>query len=862
MRRALLCACALAAASCQLDDHGTRVFLSVSVQSQGDLSELSFSLWAPDGEVPRSTGTRSVGRTSRELDIDPVVVRLGPLPRARYVLSIVGAGPDGERFVGLRCYTLVASLDDTVLLVPLAAGDDEDGDGFSSDPLAACAEPGPRPCGASDYACDTAVGTDCDDSSPAVFPGAPWQCQNGIDEDCDGADEECGDLDGDGVEACPVGGSLGCDCDDADPRISPRAEDTCGDGIDQDCDGADACCDADGDGYTQCVDPVTSARTGDCIDTPDDCLRQVPPCDPTSIDAPSVNPGAPEVCFDGVDNDCNGMQDEVAACRGPDLDGDGVDVCGMERPGAPCEEARFDCDPGLSPTGRERCYPLGIDDDVDGMIDEGCPPGDADGDGQSAPRDCDDTDPLTYTHDAGDPVIERCGDGVAQSCIPGEDVSCPAPGDTDGDGFVEPPGCEGDASIRPDATDVCNGVDDDCDGVVDEVLDPTMSLGCVGGAPVDFATDLRHCGGCRVDCAEAHGAGADACVGGACVCRSDPSAAACTEGDRPTCCDDGCHDLANDVTSCGGCGLACGAGERCEAGRCVCGAIAASTIGEQACPEPGGGGVESNACCGGACRDVSADVANCGACGAVCGPNALCTDGACACDPAASRDDCNGDLGTDGDGCETDVRTSTTSCGGCGRICAPPRSTGVCSGGACMIASCNPGFSDCNSVAADGCETSLTTLTSCGSCGVTCARTAATATCSTGSCRIQACNAGRADCDGMDGNGCEVALVSLSSCGACGVSCGPGEACSGSGRCTCGSTSGAIGSGRACAGATTCCGSGCVNTSTDANHCGSCGMACRAGETCSGSTCRCDGGPACTGSEVCCPGIGCRPSTC
>ena len=85
---------------------------------------------------------------------------------------------------------------------------------------------------------------------------APERC-NGRDDDCDGlTDEGCGpdclDADGDGYGDGPD--CLGPDCDDADPARHPGARDPCGDGIDQDCDGADSVCLPDADAGADVLD--------------------------------------------------------------------------------------------------------------------------------------------------------------------------------------------------------------------------------------------------------------------------------------------------------------------------------------------------------------------------------------------------------------------------------------------------------------------------------------------------------------------------------------------------------------------------------------------------------------------------------
>ena len=112
------------------------------------------------------------------------------------------------------------------------------------------------------------------------------------------------DGDGDGTTTGELGGE---DCDDTDPDIGPGADEVC-DGIDNDCDGLidaedddildviEGHPDADGDGYGDDATTVLTCDLTDLSDVGGDC----------NDSDEAVNPGALEVCGDGLDNDCDG----------------------------------------------------------------------------------------------------------------------------------------------------------------------------------------------------------------------------------------------------------------------------------------------------------------------------------------------------------------------------------------------------------------------------------------------------------------------------------------------------------------------------------------------------------------------------
>jgi len=233
---------------------------------------------------------------------------------------------------------------------------DDDGDGYGDDALAACEAP-------KGYA---PYGGDCDDADPAYNPAAVEDdCADPNDYNCDGS-VGYDDADGDGFPACGAGG----DCDDGDPDINPDAEEVCdgaGGGLDNDCDGlidedaVDALrwyADADGDGY------------GDPTESQDACeapagespawVSDGSDCDDSdaALNRDDFDGDGYDTCGSGGLADCD---DADASATPEDADGDGVSGCDGD-----CDDG----DPERSPDEEEVCED-GVDQDCDG-VDGAC----------------------------------------------------------------------------------------------------------------------------------------------------------------------------------------------------------------------------------------------------------------------------------------------------------------------------------------------------------------------------------------------------------------------------------------------------------------------------------------------------------
>lgn len=212
------------------------------------------------------------------------------------------------------------------------------------------------------------------------------------------------------------------DCNDMDASINPSATEIPSNGIDEDCDGFDGIVDVDNDGYNNIVD---------CNDND-----------------PAINPGATEIC-DGIDNNCDGSIDESFTLYTYYLDADG-DGYGSNTSITSCSTTppanyvinNTDCDDNnasVHPSLTEICD--GLDNNCNGQIDEG----------------------LTITTYYLDSDLD--GYGVASTTLDTCATSAPT-------GYAALAGdCDdSNPNINPGVSELCDGIDNNCNGNADENL--------------------------------------------------------------------------------------------------------------------------------------------------------------------------------------------------------------------------------------------------------------------------------------------------------------------------------------------------------------------------------------------------------
>ncbi|MBI2060910.1 MAG: carboxypeptidase regulatory-like domain-containing protein [Nitrospirae bacterium] len=328
--------------------------------------------------------------------------------------------------------------------VEIPVGQDQDGDGFIEK-------------------------IDCDDRNSSVHPGAPEICDQ-TDNDCNGKVDDVPatmvfwkDQDGDGytdgtfLKGCPVGPgwtqtAKRGDCRDDLSVVTPGAVEIC-DGLDNNCDGQID----ENTGGGSC----NTTMAGTCSSGSLVCAKGTLAC------AQRLSPTA-ESC-DGLDNDCDGLIDENL----------GGQACNANKPGLcstgdmACKNGVMACIPRLAPTA-ESCD--GLDNDCDGTVDENCECID----GKSQP---------CYTGPAGSNSVGVCRAGT-QTCASGIWGVC--------------------AGQKLPAPEICDGVDNDCNGQADE---QTGGGSCSTGQPGVCAQGAMKCASGSLVCAPLALPSAERCDG-------------------------------------------------------------------------------------------------------------------------------------------------------------------------------------------------------------------------------------------------------------------------------------------------------------------------------------------------------------
>ena len=517
---------------------------------------------------------------------------------------------------------------------------------------------------------------------------------DGVDDDCDGSTDEGFSIvdwngisrvigDGCGVGACANGhvacaaGGASAVCDTA----GLSAPEVCN-GTDDDCDGQTDASDGDmlGNDHPSCENQL--GECSGCKKAASLCAGGVwLSCDAVVYGACDMHyrAGAEANC-DGLDNNCDGKTDEsftlfdwngtprsVGGICGTGACANGQVGCRMDGLGVECSSA------GLA--GGEACND--IDDNCNGVTDEGFSIVDWDGTLRFAGQGC---------------GTGACAGGVVACAPAGNSAFCSREGQS--------------------SAERCNGVDDDCDGQTDEGFYYTDWNGSVRGLNQSCGTGACANGTVRCEadgsgtrCDTADAAGLEVCNGVDDDCDGlvDVNDPQMILNDHPLCEKQAgvCAGCAKPASRCsGGVWLACG-----ETQYSGCSAFYQAAL-EQSCDG------RDNDCDGGTDEDFTNDVDNCGGCGKRCTNEhgaTICAAGICSPSCATGYASCDGKPET---GCESSTRT-LGNCGACDEPCSLPHAGETCATGTCQITSCSSGWCNKDGLPDEGCEFDLDTNPAC-----------------------------------------------------------------------------------------------------------------------------------------------------
>ncbi len=412
-------------------------------------------------------------------------------------------------------------------------------------------------------------------------------------------------------------------------------------------------------------------------------------CGADGLSACDAVPSSEEVC-DGFDNDCNELVDDIAANTPCEISNEFGKCQGVRV----CASGRESCE-GSTPEA-ERCN--GLDENCDGLSDEGFGDLDADGVADCVDPDADGDD----APDTSDNCVEIANRDQVDTDGDGRGDLCDA--DDDEDGSPDMVDCAPkDALISPQANERCNGQDDDCDGASDEGLCDD-GIGCTldrcNAATGQCEHEARDglCGDNRA-CTE------DICEVGVGCLNAPLTGTACSDGDICTsgdlcvegecggvpiggCCvsDEGCDD-DNPCTV-----------DTCEVGTGQCRHV--NLADESPCDADGNGCTRDDRCLGGSC--VPGVAVSCGKASACASPQCASTG------PNTSQ--CLSNFAPSSTGCEdgqyctvADHCDGAGSCmGGGSRVC--PGQAGGCRPGVCDEGGdiCTLGTADNGAFCSDG----------------------------------------------------------------------------------------------------------------------------------------------------------------